>query len=133
MRDPDPEAEAVADRIDEYWDWIAVALFLLVTVDMLTTIYAAAAVGSAAEANPLVRWALARGVWTLATLNLVAAVLVVGFFYALVEILRLTPPGYRRPFALVVEVWLGLLLFAGLVVLANNVAAIVFGSTLVGR
>ncbi len=41
--------------MEEYWDWVAVALFLLVTVDMLTTMFAAAALGPVAEANPLMR------------------------------------------------------------------------------
>lgn len=126
------EREVPADRVREYWDWIAAALFLLVTVDMLTTIYAVAAVGPAAETNPLMRWALGRGLRTLVVLNLVAVVLVVGFFYALIEMLERTPPGYRRPFAVVIEIWLGLLLFAGLAVLANNVSVVVFGSSLVG-
>lgn len=126
------DREFPADRVSEYWDWIAVALFLLVTVDVLTTIFAAAAVGSAAETNPLVRWALVRGLPTLVVLNLVAVVLVVGFFYALVEMLERTPPGYRRPFAAVIEVWLGLLVVAGLAVLANNLSVVVFGSSLGG-
>lgn len=99
---------------------------------MLTTIFAAAAVGTAAETNPLVRWALDHGLPTLVVLDLVAVVLVVGFFYALVEMLERTPPGYRRPFAAVIEVWLGLLVVAGLAVLANNLSVVVFGSSLVG-
>lgn len=117
-------------RVSEYWDWIAVSLFLLVTVDLLTTILAAGTRGVAAESNPLVRWALGRGLPTLVAMNLAAVVLAVGFFYALLELLKQSPRRYRRPLALVVEVYIGVLLFVGLAVLANNLAVIVYGSSL---
>lgn len=117
-------------RIREYWDWITVALFLLVTVDMLTTIFAAAALGTEAEANPVIRWALRRGVGTLVALNLAAVVLSVGLFYALLELLQRTPAQYQRQFALAIEVYLGLLVVAGLGVLANNLSAVLLGSSL---
>lgn len=118
------------ERIGEYWDWIAVSLFLLVTVDMLTTMFAAERLGTAAEANPLMRWALEQGTTTLVAVNLAVVVLAVAFFYALVEMLERSPERLRRPLALAVEVWLGLLVFAGLLVLANNLAAIVLGASL---
>lgn len=118
------------ELIPRYWDWVAGVLFLLITVDVLTTVLAAAATGVAAEANPLVRWALGRGIGTYIAVNIAATVLVVGFFYALVELLRATAPPYRRPFALAVEVFIGLLLFAGLAVFANNVSVIVLGESL---
>jgi hypothetical protein len=117
-------------RIQEYWSWIAVTLFLLVTVDMLTTIFAAAVLGSAAEANPLMRWALEQGIGTLVAVNLVAVVLAVGFFYALLELLEQTPSPYQRGFALLIEAYLGVLLFAGLAVLANNLSVVILGSSI---
>jgi hypothetical protein len=123
----DPVSSA---RIQEYWSWIAVALFLLVTVDMLTTIFAAAALGSAAEANPLMWWALEQGTATLVAVNLVAVVLAVGFFYALLELLEQTPGPYQRGFALLIEAYLGVLLFAGLAVLANNLSVVILGSSI---
>jgi hypothetical protein len=55
-------APIAESRIEEYWDWIAVALFLLLTVDLLTTLAAARLVGADAESNPLMRWLLGRGV-----------------------------------------------------------------------
>lgn len=119
-----------AERIQEYWSWIAVALFLLVTVDMLTTIVAASVLGTDAEANPLVRWALEQGIGTLVVLNLVAVVLAVGLFYALLELLQRMPDRYQPGFALLIEVFIGLLLFAGLGVLANNLSAVLLGSSL---
>lgn len=131
---PGPNCPAMTppgpDRIEEYWSWIAVALFLLVTVDMLTTIFAAARLGTSAEANPLMAWALQRGIVVLAVANVAAVVLVVAFFYALLEMLRRSPPRLRRPFALAIEVYLGLLVVAGLLVFANNLSAIVLERSL---
>lgn len=128
VSEPEPPARAF---LEEYWDWVAVALFLLVTVDMLTTMFAAAALGPGAEANPLVRWALGRGTPALVAVNVLAVVLAVGFFYALREMLGRTPSPYRRPFSLLVEAWLGLLVFVGLGVLANNLSVVFLGASLV--
>lgn len=117
-------------RLEEYWDWFAVALFVLITVDMLTTIYAAGYVGPAAEANPLMRWALGRGILTLTVVNLAATVVAVGGFYLLIELLESTTPPYDRYIGLGVEAWLGLLIASGLFVFANNLFVIVHGRSL---
>ena len=125
--DTDPRPRAF---LEEYWDWVAVVLFLLVTVDMLTTMFAAATLGPGAEANPLMRWALAQGTPTLVAMNVVVVLLAVGFFYGLREMLRRTPARHRRGFSLLVEAWLGLLVFVGLGVLANNLSAVLLGASL---
>lgn len=39
-------------RGQEYWNWQAIALFVLITVDMLTTVHAARVVGTTGEAHP---------------------------------------------------------------------------------
>ena len=124
------QGERLDERIPEYWSWFAVSLFLLVTVDMITTVFAARVYGVATELNPLVQWALERGAVTLAVMNLLAVVLVAVFFYALIELLHATQPKYRRPFAYLIEVFIGLLLFVGLAVFANNLAVIVLGGSL---
>lgn len=116
--------------VHEYWDWITVVLFLLLAVDTLTTLYAAAVAGPAAEANPLVRWALQQGPLAVASLNVIAALFAVAFFYGLLETLRRTPEQYRRRYALVVEGFVGLLLAAGLVVFANNLTVVVLRRSL---
>lgn len=118
------------DWVQEYWDWITVALFLLLAVDTLTTLYAAAVAGPAAEANPLIRWALSRGALAVAGLNVAAALFAVAFFYGLLETLRRTPEQYRRRYALVLEAFVGLLLAAGLFVFANNLTVVVLRRSL---
>jgi hypothetical protein len=117
-------------RIEEYWSWAAVALFLLVTVDLLTTLAAARVAGPAAEANPLVRWALGESLAVLVAINVFAIALAATFFWGTIRMLRRTPDSYRRYFALLIEVWLGALLAVGLFVFANNLAVIVLGESL---
>lgn len=115
------------DRLEEYWSWVAVALFLLLTVDLLTTILASGVVGAQSEANPIVRWALAHGVWYLIGVNLAALGLLAVLFYGLIRLTREAPAPYDAVVALGFEVWVGLLIALGLLIFANNLLVIVFG------
>ena len=121
---------ALQERIEEYWGWIGAALFLLVTVDLLTTLYAASAVGVYAEANPMTRWLVTQGPAVLVGVNLAAAGLVVVLFYGLMELVRITPERLQPPFMRLIELWLGILLAVGLAVFANNLSVIVAGRSL---
>ena len=118
-------------RVQEYWDWLAVALFVLITVDMVTTVYAARVVGLTGEANPVVRWSLLRGPVMFAVVNLLAVVTAVVLFDRIVALLLDTPDPYVRYAAAAVEAWLGGLLAAGLLVFANNLAVIFHGQSLI--
>lgn len=125
-------SEAVlAERIDEYWNWIAVTLFLLTSVDLLTTLFASAVVGAGSEANPLVRWLLMRSLPGLVAVNLLAVVLAAFGFRGIISTFERTPPRLRPYYAVVIEVWIGVLLAVGLGVFANNLSVIVFGRSLV--
>ncbi|MFB6255517.1 MAG: hypothetical protein ABEH58_02125 [Haloplanus sp.] len=123
-------AHIAESRIEEYWDWIAVALFLLLAVDLLTTLAAARLVGTGAESNPLMRWLLGRGVLAVIGAHLVVVGLVTGGFRLLIDRLRRTPAPANRYFALAIEAWLGFLVAVGLGVFANNLAVIVLGRSL---
>ncbi|MFP4530348.1 MAG: hypothetical protein ACLFNC_03565 [Halodesulfurarchaeum sp.] len=116
--------------LEEYWDWFAVALFVLITVDMITTVYAAWYVGPAAEANPLMRWALGQGMVTVTLVNLAATVIAVGGFALLMQLLEATDPPYDRYVAVGIQTWLGILIAGGLFVFANNLTVIVYGRSL---
>lgn len=120
----------VEPRIREYWGWIAWALYLLVTLDLLTTFYAAAVVGPQAESNPVMAWLIVQPLSVVVAINVGVVVLAAVFFRCLMGTLRRTPAPYDRYFAVVIEVWLGGLLAAGLFVFANNVAVIVHGASL---
>jgi hypothetical protein len=117
-------------RIEEYWDWIAVALFLLLSVDLLTSLAAARLVGAGAESNPLMRWLLGRTTLVVVGAHLGVVVLVTGFFRLLLDRLRRTPSPADYYFALLIEGWLGVLVAVGLGVFANNLSVIVLGRSL---
>jgi len=123
-------AADVDARVPEYWDWIAVVLFLLVTVDMITTVYAARTVGLANEANPIMRWSVASGPVVFAAVNLLTVVVVAGLFDRVVQALHRTPEPYDRYLAAAIEAWLGGLLAAGLLVFANNLYVVFHGQSL---
>lgn len=118
------------DRRREYWSWAAGALYILLTLDLLTTLYAASIYGTAAEANPWMRWALEQGVATLVLVNLAALVVLVVLFYAMIELTVRAPERYEQTIALTFEIWLALVLAVGLVVFANNLAVVVHGENL---
>lgn len=113
-------------RLEEYWSWVAVALFLLLTVDLLTTIFASAEIGASGEANPVVRWALESGPAYLIGVNLLALVILGLLFYGLIRLSREAPEPYDDMVALSFEIWIGLLVAVGLLVFANNLLVIVY-------
>ncbi|WP_435360680.1 hypothetical protein [Haloarchaeobius sp. DFWS5] len=117
-------------RFRRYWRWLGAVLFVLVVLDLATTLLAAQAVGPEAEANPLVRWALHEGVVAVLALNVIAVAIVVVLFRALLESIRVTRPPYRAPFVALFEVWLVSLLLLGVFVFANNMSVVLFGTSL---
>lgn len=117
-------------RRREYWSWAAGALYILLTLDLLTTLYAAGIYGAAAEANPFVQWALQQGVVTLVAINLAALLLLAVLFYVIIELTVRAPEHHQQVIALAFEVWIALVLAAGLLVFANNLSIIVFGENL---
>ena len=118
------------ERRREYWSWAAGALYILLTLDLITTLYAASIYGPSAEANPWMRWALQEGVETLVLVNLVALVILAILFYGMIELTVRAPERYQHTIALTFEVWLALVLAAGLLVFANNLSVIILGENL---
>ncbi|MFB6234022.1 MAG: DUF5658 family protein [Halopenitus sp.] len=117
--------------VDEYWAWAAIALFLLLSLDLLMTLYAAADVGISHESNPLMQWLLTQPLVVLIGLHLGVVVVAAILFYGLAELVREAPGRHRRSLRLSIEVFLGLLVATGLFLFANNLTVIVYGSSLV--
>ena len=115
--------------VEEYWDWVAVGLFLMVTVDLLTSLYAAEVVGIEHESNPVMRYLLSRSVGVVALAHIAAVVLVSYFFYALFEVLKYRS-GDGRWSRIVLELYIGLFVASGLFVFANNLTVVVLGDSL---
>lgn len=127
----DREIEPAAP-VSDYWSWVAVSLYLLLPLDLLTSLYAAAAVGVEAEANPVMAWLLTQSLVTIVGVHLAVATLAVACFYWLRVMFRRTSGALVRYFALGIQLWLGLLIAVGLAVFANNVSVIVHGRGLLG-
>jgi len=125
-----PDQQAVENRLDEYWGWVAVALFLLVTLDLLTSLYAAHVVGLEHESNPLMAWLLGQSLAAIVAVHIAAVVLAALFFYAIIELIRRTAPTLQWMMMRSLEVYLGLLISAGLFVVANNISVIVLRESL---
>jgi len=120
------EPGGIEARVETWWAGLAVALLLLLPVDLLTTLAAVARHGPAVEANPLVRWLLDRGMIEVVVLaNVAAGSAAVYLFHAVVGIVRRAPAGRRRVLVYGIDAWILLVVFAGIVLVANNLLAVV--------
>lgn len=118
-------------RLRGYWRWFGAALVLLIPGDLVTTMGAAARFGLEAEANPLVRWLLARSPAMLIAVNVLALVVAVYAFRGVISGVRQAPAPYDGYLERLVQGWLGLLLVAGLFVVTNNLAVLALGRSLI--
>lgn len=126
-----PNQDRTVDaRVEEYWSWFAVALFLLITVDLLTTFGATVMYGVDAEANPLMRWLLPQGAFVVAVVHVAIVVTAVLSFSGVMTAVRRTSERYQSTLMRVVEVWLALIVSLGLFVFANNISVVVLGDSL---
>jgi hypothetical protein len=117
---------------NEYWSWAAVSLYLLLTVDLLTSLYASAVIGLGAEANPLMAWLLMQPLWQVVAAHLLATVLAaLGFYQLQLSLQRASAPNHRY-LSILMQLWLGGLVSLGLAVFANNLSVIVHGRGLLG-
>lgn len=117
--------DGLDDHIKRWWRLFAIALFLLVPLDLLTTLLVVTKYGTVVEANPLMRWLLDQGLVVVTVVNVAVVVLVVALFHVAIDRLRQTPPAYHRTITRVVNVWVGVLLVAGTVLVTNNLVVLV--------
>lgn len=116
-------------RRDEYWDWVAVSLFLLVTVDLLTSMYAAEAVGLSHESNPVMAYLLSQSLVFVVVAHVAVVLVAAVMFYGLYAVAQ-RGSGREGTAWLCLEAYLGLLVVTGLFVFANNLSVIVLGDSL---
>ena len=111
--------------VEQWWLWFAVALFLLIPLDLLTTLIAVSKYGIGVEANPIMQWLLHRGLFAVTLVHLVVVGLVVSMFHVAIQRFQRAPPSYRRILCYVVTLWIGILIASGLLVVTNNVLLVV--------
>ena len=113
------------ERVNRWWIGFAVALFLLLPVDLFTTLLAVGIYGTGVEANPIMRWLLHQGLVAVTVANLAVVGLVVLLFHVAVDRVQRVPPAYRSMVDPVITAWIGFLILAGLVLVTNNVLVLV--------
>jgi hypothetical protein len=115
----------------EYWAWAGGALVLLLSVVPLTAIAAATGSGHYAGFGPLMRWVFDQGLAAFVGVHLATAAVAILLFHVLIQTIERAAPPYDRVVALAFEVWVGLLVSAGLFLFVNNVSFLVTGAPLV--
>lgn len=112
-------------RVGRWWRLFAVALFLLIPVDLLTTFVAISRYGTVVEGNPFMRLLLEHGLVAVTAVNLAVVFLGVSLFHVAMGSIRRAPTSSHRALTHVVNVWMAVLLVGGIVLVANNVLVIV--------
>jgi hypothetical protein len=115
---------ARTDGTESWWAWFAMVLYLLLPVDLLTTLVSVSRHGLAVEANPVMRWLLGLGGPAVLAGHLLVTVLAVVLFEALVRSVRRVPPADRRGVVLVVDLWLATGFLVGVALAINNLLVI---------
>lgn len=116
--------ETHIERRRRWWVGFTVALFLLVPVDMVTTLLSVAEHGVAVEANPVVRYLLRQGLLELTVVNLLVVCVAIPAFHVAVETIENVTGDGGAALERGVEAWLGVLLVGGVLLVANNVATL---------
>lgn len=114
---------------ESYWGWVAAALFLLLPVDLFTTLLCAAVVGADAEANPWMAWLLAQPLSVLIGAHVAVGTTAVAGFAAY-EVLSRRSERFGDVMLRAARVYLVLLVAAGFLVFWNNLAVLIFRRSL---
>lgn len=116
-------AEVEAD-VEQWWRWFALALFLLIPLDLFTTLLAVEKYGTAVEANPVMRWLLQQGLIAVTAANLLVVGLSIYLFHVAIERIRHISPSYFPMVTYAVQAWIGSLIVVGIVLVTNNLLVI---------
>ena len=111
-------------RVAWWWLGFALALLLLLPFDLLTTLLAVKAYGTTVEANPIMRWLLEQGLFSVVLVYVVVAGAVVYLFSHVIERFRQLPHRDREHFAHLINFFLGVWIVAGALVVSNNLLAV---------
>lgn len=121
------EVQKVPKRVARrrrWWKAFALALFLPVPVDLLTTLALVAVYGAGVEANPLMRALIEQGLVAVTVVNLLVVAAATVAFALAVDGIESAAPDRQRRLARGLDVWLGILLVVGVALVANNLAAL---------
>lgn len=107
-----------------WWVLFGAALFLLIPLDLLTTYAAVSKHGMVVEANPLMRYLLEQGLVVVTLVNILVVALVTGMFHLALSRIQRAPERSHRALSYTVNLWVGVLLLGGIVLVANNLLVV---------
>ncbi|GAB7094719.1 hypothetical protein JCM30237_18720 [Halolamina litorea] len=110
---------------ESYWGWVASALFLLLPVDLFTTLLCAAVVGPDAESNPWMAWLLAQPPSLLVAVHVAVGVAAVAGFAAYEAVSRRSER-FGAVMLRAARLYLVLLTTAGFLIFLNNLGVLLF-------
>lgn len=110
----------VSRHVNRWWGWFAVALILLIPLDLFTTLLAVGAYGTVVEANPIMRWLLEQGLVAVTLVNLGVIGLAVVLFDTAIDHIQRVPPSYQPMLTYAVNIWIAALIAVGVILVANN-------------
>lgn len=114
-----------------HWALAAVALVVLVILDLVTSLYAAQVVGLEYEANPVMALVLAQPLELILAIHLAVLAVAAGLLYVMIEAVRSLHGTERVRAQRRIELFLVGLIAIGVVVVTNNLLVIGFGVSLV--
>jgi len=117
-------------RVRSYWLYFALGLFLLLVVDLFTTMIATTQYGLGVESNPLMRWLLTQGLFVVTLVHVLVAIAVVYLFHCVLESARGSSAPLDRYLETLIQAWLGGMLAVGTFVVLNNLSAIFLRSSI---
>lgn len=118
------------ERYKEWWSMFALVLFVLLSLDMLTTMGIIVERGVDVESNPIMRYLYGEGALVVMFANLVALLIATASFHSVVDLARRLTSPWDQYFKFTVEVWLGLMLTLGMIIFANNMSVLLLGESL---
>lgn len=110
--------------VPTWWLLFGAALFLLIPLDLLTTYAAISKHGMVVEANPLMRYLLEQGIVVVTVVNIVVVAVVTGMFHVALTRIQRAPERSHRALTHTVNLWVGVLLLAGIVLVTNNLLVV---------
>lgn len=111
----------------QYWLWFALLLFLLLPLDILTTMTAEFLYGIGYESNPIMQRLLLLDFIPFILVHIFAGLLAICFFNGVLLMGREYNTTDTWKYYRVLEVWLGFGITAGLLVFVNNLYVIYTG------
>lgn len=107
-----------------HWVGFGVALVVHLVIDLGTTLWLASLVGPAGELNPLMRWLIRQHLGLILGMHAIVGSIALLSFLGVVRVGNTLNHRVRLQYIRVCEVWIGVLILTGGIVVLNNASMI---------